>query len=519
MVLILLSALATAEQSKVSLSLGFGGWSVPTRWTPLWVSVLPPPARGRVEVETLPRSSPAGGAESFRLGPDGSAECPVYLDQGIDAIRVRVMDGNAVISTETILPWAKSFPGHIVLTCGLSAPAQKALGGFLFPYEPVQVAIARKAEFPSVPIDYDGVAAVVMDGDEVSLSPAQREAMRYFLSGGGRLVLFGQRPERFAAPGTDLLAASIQAGQGGEDLVKARLGLGLVCAAPRPSASTARARTAEFWAEALELGGFETAKRATASAFSRIRALLAELGDPEAGGEAPLPQRPWTGPWIFSACFAAASLLLFLPKKRRLAAYGLFAAISLAAAFLAGARIDAAWRRGTASDARLLVLPNGGGILADFQTRRDIPAESASDGTTMPRGAAITFDRVERGTMDPVVPFIWRHDLRLPYLSVLRAERDRVQLSGVLPAVALSGAVASAGSSAGPQGLAADPFYASLNAGERTWIRSVMDAFPGWGFRMSTGRAPALGYSAQGGAPARILWIEPIARAASMGGK
>ncbi len=480
-------------------------------------------------------------SESFPLGPDGRAECPVFLSQGIAALELEIYDGRVLLRKESIDPRANAFPGHIVLYHGLSSAAQKALGSFLFPLEPVQVAALDEFGLPAVALDYDGVGAVVLDGDGLSLNPAQRAAMAAFVAGGGVLALLGSRPERFKAfsplPSMD-----------GQERAVLVSGLGRVVLAAKGSASDPESRRPDYWRSLLGMGDYESSVRLSSSSLVSALSALEKAG-PVGSADAQTPL-PGPGPLAFMAAWGLAAFGILLARRwAPLFALG-YIVLSLAGAFVAGRLIDARWMRGTNTQARLLVLPEGAGVVAMIGVSRPIADESGPDpSSAVPRLARLSFEGPETGHMDSRRSFAWRHSLRLPYLCLVSADRQSVLLSGILPMAALEGSPAAALAEAGQLGsgqslpedrgrsayliLGADGGLRVLESSawlaaetypdwarpESAWLEGIRAALAGRDILVRYGSAPSLGFRVQGRAPDTALLALPLAQAGDAAGE
>jgi hypothetical protein len=514
---IIISAFLPAEQARAGFRFGNGGRVAPLRWNPLFVSMELPPERGRVEIRVLRYGAPPA-SESYPLDSSGRAECPVFMDGDVEAVEATLREGNRVLGRERIDPWKDAFPGHIVLTSGLSTGARMAIAGVLLPLEPVHVAALASADFPGAAVDYDGASAVVLEGDALSLNPAQRDALRAFIAGGGVLVLAGPRPERFNAIDPGLLA-SVRGGP------SAAFGSGRIVLLERGPGFASDSRGAEFWKGILRLGPFETSRRLTVSGFMGAGA-DAEASKKEKSGDAGTGGAP-DGIAIAIAAWAAAASALLAVKRRRIAVVAAASALSFIGLWAAGGAFDRAWRRGVAADVRLIALPGGSGVIADLRLRmRTGGSPDSKPGAFSPRMARIALEDAEGGAMDPVLPFQWRHEFRLPYLSVVSADSASLRMAGVLPAAVLSGAAAAdEGSPEFAESIRSGACVVlgkdgefrsgggsmpSWSAERMGWMRSVAEAFRGQDIAFGFDTMPALGFTVQGAPPGRVLWARPM---------
>ncbi len=502
-----------ADQSRVDVRLGIGGRGVPRRWNPLWVSIDPPPERGRVELRRVYRgtketgssvrsrsSSPATASESFPLDASGRAECPIFLDQGLLEIEVSVRDGRRLIARELLNPWQSTFPGHAILCNGLSAAARNAVAGFLFPIEPVHAPQSASRDFPSSALDYDAVGAVIIDGEALSLSPSQRDALSAFASGGGAVAVVGGRPERYI----DFDRADLAAGK---RFSAVPFGMGRVVLIERGPGYALDSRDPDFWKDALAMPPYDEARRLNASRF----AIEDRPSDADASSASPIEDPPPTaGVAIAAGAWAAVASALLLARKRRLAVALAGAVLSFAGLSIAGAAIDRTWNRGASAEIRMVALPLGAGVLADIRVRG---AGASAAGLGQPRLIRVALEDAERGTLDPSSLFAWRHEFEVPYLSVLSVGDGSVRLAGLLPAGALAGVrgggaelIIGKDGELLPAAAGALPDWALA---EEPWMRSVAAAFPGADVAFGKRELPSVGFTVQGRAPETAFWAEP----------
>jgi hypothetical protein len=355
------------------------------------------------------------------------------IDDDLESIRVRLMAGESVVAERAVPAWSKVFPGHIILACGLSPRSELALGRILFPLEPAQVVSLSAQELPGVGLDYDSVGAVAMADPGMALAPSQREALKAWLSGGGKLGITGLRPM-----GHSLLdALGLARPDGSESAAGGAMefGLGRVFASSQELPSLGRGDEGLAWQAALGIQPYESTHYLHSShVFSRQ------------GPIAGFPFRMTWSWWLFVALvlWAGGAIALVIFKRGRYAPLLAYSAISLVLAVAGGFALDRSWQRGCRLVSRAVILPAGGGILVDASANMNTAIDSGNEDITLiPWDASIGFDRVESGKLRPLAPFNWRHGAWKPYFTVRSSGRGAVSLCASLPASILDGTPAS----------------------------------------------------------------------------
>ena len=175
-------------------SVGWGGQYVVGRWTPV---VVPVSVHDQSPVQLeLTATDPDGNRVSF-LSPEVTLEPGARQLEGM--IKVGCLDGQVGIrlGRETSL---NAIPGR---TDWLQLPLKSSTrlivivgepSGYSFESNPttagraVKIVKAKSDELPSNPLAYDSVSSLVIAGGAV-LTPAQSDAIRQWVLGGGRLVI------------------------------------------------------------------------------------------------------------------------------------------------------------------------------------------------------------------------------------------------------------------------------------------------------------------------------------------
>jgi len=159
-----------------SAEVGLGGVVVPGAWAPL-------------RVESARASGPwtleAGPGVFWEFPGPGVFERPIFLPDGLQTLLLRRVEGG-LVQDEKALSLSREFPGNVIVTYGLDAAANRALGGILLPQEPVLVVEEPPVRWPGSFFAYDMVTALAVRDPGPVLSPAQVEAFRAWVASGGR---------------------------------------------------------------------------------------------------------------------------------------------------------------------------------------------------------------------------------------------------------------------------------------------------------------------------------------------
>jgi len=542
-----------AATTRLSASLGFGGFVVPGRWNPLWARSdggAGTAGEGSIQVVLRSEDGSAIGIETFPCKDGLRVECPVMVDERLQSISVRLVSSGEILAEEKIAARSRLFPGHVVLVCGEGSIAELAISAALYPAEPVQAVSLGLGDLPSRGLDYDAVSAVVLRDPGRAIAPAQRDAMVSWIAGGGRLAVTAPRRagESVLAslfPGLD----ATRADQGRSSLP---YGLGAV-ELVRESASSERPGEAERrWRAALALSPYGSSERLTASrAFKSAAASFPK--DPRAS-------RAEVVLLVALALWAAIAALASRNRKKSLLPVIAAAAASFAFALALAAPLEAMLRRGARVSTRALVLPEDGSAIVSIGVRTsfgDALREFLSVKAL--RGLRVEYGSLEGGLMSSAssadgAAFEWSHALPKAALSLRSSSRDALDLAGIIEFEALEGsgfprealdatfsrelpelessgrlafALAAPGSPSGapPGGSPGEVAWLSRSDGrwvpeptapswvgnDASWIDALRSIAPGRPFLVGRCFAPALGLSVGGSAAAGLLWAMPVA--------
>src|SRR4030042_3118712 len=171
------------ENQQFEIKYGFGGYSVPGYWAPLYIKVNQEIKSGRIEIERKNNSN-TFSKEIFPCSKNNTIECPILFDENISSIIIRLFSYNELLIERTINIDEKIFPGHIILTNGMNSKIQQSIAHSLFPEEPIQVVPINLEDLPSVGFNYDSISALVISDPGILLTPSQINALKYWIAGG-----------------------------------------------------------------------------------------------------------------------------------------------------------------------------------------------------------------------------------------------------------------------------------------------------------------------------------------------
>ena len=476
---------------------GFGGWSIPSRWTPLWISCDGAPADAVVEVTRFDAEGREGPTEVFPVGRFPQVECPVHVDPASSRLRVRLVAKGGLLAERSILPGARILPGQVVLCVGLPEAARRAIAESLRPLEPVQAIDLPPSRLPSLALDLDGVAGIALGDGAIALSPAQRSAIAAWSAGGGRFV-----------------ALSDGELSGGQPLV--------------PS----------YWRERLGLLPFGQDDRLSAG-----RIAASSGSRPEAGASS------LEGDFLVALALAIWALALFLLTRRKhgFVWIGLVALLLGLAAIPAARAVDSGHAGLGRLSARVLYL-DGGYALVDASVARLRPSWDLDLSGLMPArslrfsvgkaGGTAGSGRTESGLLPgDGRPAILSHVTGIPSVSILAAEAEGLGLwslasgsAGAMPSSSTDWSRASGQDLAllrggkeqrwyapGPDGWQALPAAPGFIGADTAWVAALRGIRPDGDFVVGRSRSPDPAISLAGARPAEVLWALPLAKGRAEG--
>ena len=467
-----------AEGGGLEIDVGFDGALIPDRWNPLYIKGDFAAESAFVEVLREDSMGWTWSIESYPYRRGIRLECPILVDSGLTGLVVRLRAEGLIAAERSIAVADRVFPGHLVICMSLGQEELRSISASLMPAEPVKALASTMAELPAHGLDYDGVSGLVFGQGDLSLSPAQTEAILSWLSGGGRLLVFGANGksrlrealsrkgalEQGTVLGSEAFSLIEASGAKG-DFSRFVFGLGEAAffseALDAPMAALADGR----WKKLLDLNNYNAYKRLSpAFVFGR-------RGE---GAAPPFADRfsYFYIPAICAGIFAIALAWIASLGGRRLLYAAAAALVGLCVALPGGIALARERRGGVFSDARALMLPGGAGLLLRVQVaspRYDVSPEAAA--RILRRNLRFSFGPYAGGSVgiEPLAPLKWKHASIVPAIVPEQSSAGGFALEGSLPATAFAeGSVASRiAASAGSPGL-------------RGWIAPRAGADPGF---------------------------------------
>ncbi len=414
----LLFALCSGGAAAVPVleaSIGFGGYTAPGRWAPLWIRCADAPRVSSIQVVRVDAGGRETGIESFPALGRTRLECPVLLSDDLSSVKVRLVSGGRKLAELEVDGSSGYFPGHLILAAGLSVASRQAVSAALMPGEPMVVVPVHLSNLPSNGLDYDGVSAVVIadagggkGAQEVALLTAgQRNALLAWIAGGGSLVVAAAR-EGAAGIFEDLGLGGLE---GSGESAKFGFGkYGFIADAGKSSEI--------HWREALDLRPYGSVP----SIGPRSVAFGADAPLPESSAASRMRGivRAALGIWL-SAVLAVA----FFARKKT-APFALIAGIALVAVLAGGPVLERSFARGSRFKILALALPEAGMAFAAFR------AEAYEGkgifhrlGTGIVGPLSVGFGDVEEGSFGA-----WNHLLGKGTFSI--AGSDQLTLCGLI---------------------------------------------------------------------------------------
>jgi hypothetical protein len=416
---LLCAALPCRGAARLEASLGFGGYSAPGRWVPLWLRCEGLPPSASLRVLRLSAEGRSLGAETFPVLEGIRLECPIWMDGELGTISVRLLSGDRTLAEVKLEARSKLFPGHIVIACGLSKDARLAIASALLPIEPVLVIPTSGSELPSNGLDYDAVSAIAIADPELELTRAQRTAILAWTAGGGRLCLAESPGGQSSIPGLSGLPGG-SSGAGGQSIKGSVVGSVPYGLGNYAFLSSDRAEAPQSWIEALSLEPYGQSLRTGAGTLAR--------GSEAAGKEPGVSSALRT---LITAAIAAWLAAIFLAatfSRARVAPIAVVSGLFLAAVLAGGPALDRAFARGASLRALSLVLPESGSSFLSIRARAYASPASLDWASARAIGSpALAYSGTESGSFGE-----WRHSLAMAAFGIRSTNGRGIDLEGLL---------------------------------------------------------------------------------------
>ncbi|NLY89340.1 MAG: hypothetical protein GX085_06935 [Firmicutes bacterium] len=514
-ILCLLVQALPAAGVVLTVTAGYEGYVVPGRWVPLAIEVSGA-MDGWVQITRLHQGLPVV-TEEYRCRVEDEPRrllIPVFAEETGSRLEVRLVEDGKVLGRVEVDLLEKVFPGHLILMADLpewhqQARRGQAVGPVLFStygQEPVLIIPVEFSALPGTALTYDGVSALVVNGDLAALNPLQTQALLSWLAGGGSLLHLSTAGEIPGEEGWEVR----------------RYGRGRIIRPRAEAGNNGQPVTTIDWQRLLALEPYPRPLRLTPGVVFREGEVPWFFE--EKTGNTLSPLAVVLALWFLGGLAVA---VLFDRKRTAVALLCYLAATTLLAA-PAGKWVAGRWQRGAVVYMRAVLLPEDAGVLID--TVIEFP-ESTWKTPVSPWGVTLALGEMAAGAINRAGTgeTFWRHESLQPLMVVKQGDAKRLHLTGVLPpgtgpagdtpgrtrgktgpdrAVGLEKRRWTAGEEAAvqtPAGLLSrEPWLAVLQTlfSEERWTFGYSD-FPGFALWLENGRSNP------------VLWAEP---ASSPGG-
>jgi hypothetical protein len=423
---------------QIVTTLGYNGYIIPEHWVPLQIQLKGMnESSARIEIIREDRTGARfERIESFLLHGVNRAEFPVFAAENIKSITVRVLTGDQLLAEQALDMKSKVFPGHLVLTANIPAIETQSIEQSLLPIEPVMAVPVNIRDLPNMGLDYDGISCLVLNDPEPVFSPAQLKALRYWLAGGGKLVVFGMDQGTMNILST-LGVQRINPVKGLSGILKTDipmvdipitdipLGLGNIRVIRNRFPENLPGGNIGFWRKWLALKPYhETARLTAGHCF---------FNEPW-GQEDKKTTYPFSGIAIIFTIWTGVALgIIWRHPKNLLVSFLVFTLVSAGLMIPLAGHLTATWRRGALVHSRAVILPGSGGMLLESNIQLK-PSQGAS-----PWGMEIKLGREEQGRINfrGQQNTAWNHGTAYPWYTVYAGDITMLRLMGVFPDVSV----------------------------------------------------------------------------------
>ncbi|HEX7712414.1 MAG TPA: DUF4350 domain-containing protein [Bacillota bacterium] len=417
-----------AAGAELSVGLGYSGYLVPGCWMPLRIQVQGAPENAAVEINKLSEDQAHLAAERYPYRGESRLESPLFIDDDFSGVRIRLLAGSEVLAVEE-LERANIFPGHLVLTLNLPVPLQKAIGTVLLPREPVLVVPVSVTDLPDSEFNYSGVSRLVMVDPGPVLNPAQLQAVRSWLAGGGRLILYAPQD------GNESLAQQLTGRMGPLAALKnsgkvIQTGLGTVKILPATAREDPQAYQGGYWRQLLNIGPYgDNAPLTVAGSFM-------DSADEHRRIE-PRPQKIPLFVWSLAVWSVLTLLAVWLASHKPRWFHPLYliilSIVLSIAAIPTGRIIGSLWQRGATSHLRTVFLPGSGPLIHAsiyFPQTEGSGRGEERQGWFSPWGVTVS-GKTESGRIEPGLKIaFWNHHEPTPQYIVNSGSDCWLDLTG-----------------------------------------------------------------------------------------
>lgn len=415
---------ASGAEVNLRTKVGFNGYATPGTLTPVLIEINRTVANGRLEIVSVNEKGIGYIAESFPVGNSKRVEASVFVKQNINDLKIRLFSGRQVLFDTGLSSKTKLFPGNLILTVKAPASVQQSIEQALLPIEPVLAISTQVDNLPGTALNYDGVSGLVLSDPGSVLKPLQVQALKTWLSGGGRMALGAVRF------GAESLLSMLEIDAENSEQHFYPIGFGGITVF-RGGFSDLKL-TESDWQNLLNLQPFTEVSRL------RVNRIFPEFKEGGASDSAEISSKAASYLAIVIILWVISGLIIIIPLKNSRVFFLVCAALLWTiSAFPIGNQLADLWNRGAEIHSHNIILPETGLMLSDVKIRFN----QSNSGTMInfkssPWGGKVFIGEINYGTVKPKSPaeiFVWTHNLNQAKTIVKNVGPGWVNINGWLP--------------------------------------------------------------------------------------
>ncbi len=508
----------TTALVNIDIRMGFGGYVVPNRWIPIFVSA--DKNSGTLTIEKISQN-----IDGFYQPPEicyfnggNRIESSFFSDENSSGILLRILDKGRLLSEKKLDPGGKSFPGHLILTYQVPSHLQQAIEQALFPEEEIIAVPVEIKDLPDNALNYDSVSGIIMTDPGRILSPRQIEALREWLSGGGHLIIDSVKPmpESIIPEIAPLDNLSVE-----NNKMSIMIGWGSII-----FFQTGLTDNPVYWRELFGLKPYQSAFRLTASkCFPFDLTVQAKENKTSVFRKSA----------FFFGLWAILSVLIIVIANKKNWKYLAFSTVIISIiVFFLSDYIGKDWQRGAKVYTRAVILPGSTGIILNLNIQAE-PTDLMvfNKAGVSPWSINIKHGLNESGRIHPASKTEWLHKDGTSVYSLRRGNSDALNLTGYLPGISPPIDM----NEAGPENLyrtenrpvlwKEKAFWSvekdfDIKSGlqkitapgwvqdEIPWLSWLSETFPDFDWIIGSGELPAIGLEIMGNINSKICWVMPV---------
>ncbi len=403
---------------------GFNGYAVPGTLMPMSVEINRTIVNGRLEIVSPGESGSYSIIDSFPIHNSKRIETSVFVNENINDLRIRLISGKQVLLNTKLNSKVKLFPGNLILAIKVTASAQQFIERALLPIEPVLVVPTQVTDLPGVALNYDGISGLVLSDPGSVLKPLQVQALKVWLTGGGRMVLGSVRS------GNDSLLSMLAIDPEKSEQSFYPIGFGGITVLP--SGFNDSKQNDFNWQGILNL------KPYTETSRLMINRLFPDFKANSSSDSSELSSKAASYLALVLILWVISGLIITILTKHNRILFLIGASLLwTVAAFPIGNWLAGVWHRGAEIHTRHIILPKAGCVLTDVKVRfnRSMSGKTINFKSS-PWGGKVSIGEVSYGTVKTKSKsknFTWSHRLNQAKTIVKSAGPGWVCISGWFP--------------------------------------------------------------------------------------